>query len=122
MVIAGGFTTPKLNTQIIIDELSFGFGNGLNEFFIPANSLGGIAYPNPTTNRLSIPIELQRNTDIQISISSIDGRLIKTIPTYNISAGNQLLTIPVDELSDGTYLYTIKVADSEFSARFNILH
>lgn len=122
MVIAGGFTTPKLGTQIIIDELSFGFGNGINEFYIPSNTFRGIAYPNPTTNQLSIPIELQHNTDIQVSISSIDGRLIKTIPINNVNAGNQVLTIPVDELPAGAYLYTLKIADSEFSARFNVIH
>lgn len=121
MVIAGGFTTPKLGTQIIVDELSFGFGNGINEFFIPASFLKGIAYPNPTKNMISVPIELRSNSEVQISIFGIDGRLIKLIQRGSINAGNQVLTIPVDDLPAGSYLYNIKVADTEFSARFSII-
>src|SRR5690606_33611968 len=67
----------------------------IDELFAASISI----YPNPTSGILTI----QSNTDVHVTVKSIDGRILLT--------KNNAQTIDIAHLSDGMYFVTINEAN-----------
>ncbi len=70
-------------------------------FFVSQNQ------PNPFSSETSAFIYLRDGSDLNLSISDITGKVIKTEKLGYHSAGNHAVTINADGLKSGLYFYTI---------------
>ncbi len=64
-------------------------------------------YPNPITTTATIEYELERPTDVRISIYDILGREVDTLPAGLQRTGRQSITWDASNLSRGIYLLRI---------------
>ncbi len=110
-VIAGGYNNAKIGTQIIVDELSFVFGNGINETVVPISAFIGKSYPNPTSSYTSIPLKLTSGSPIMVNIYDLSGKKITTLNQGFLQAGAHLVKLNLDALSNGIYSYTVEGND-----------
>ncbi len=98
-------------------------GEAYTEFIVSENASASLAhvlnYPNPFSTRTSFQFEHNmpgQNIDIQVSIFTVAGKLIKTISHATISEGFRVNDIEWDGRDDygdilarGVYLYKVKV-------------
>ncbi len=92
-----------------IDNTTSGFGNGLQD-------ISGMVsiYPNPAQNTLNIELgEVQRN---EITIYSIQGKLVKTIVS---DLNNSLKTIDIADLPSGFYVVNISSPTGTVMKKFS---
>lgn len=77
---------------------------GLNEFepFAEFN-----LYPNPTSEDVNFNYTLENNSDVQLAIQDVTGKVVQLENYPRQSAGNQLLNIDVSKLNPGIYLYSL---------------
>jgi hypothetical protein len=78
-------------------------------------SVTGIAYPNPASSQVHIPVTLPEGTTSGIlEISDLNGRLLLRFPVEGPEAH---VVVPVSQLAPGTYLYSLRTGDSLQEAR-----
>lgn len=86
-------------------------------------------YPNPfnpyTIISFSIPYDLT-NSFVELKIYDINGSLIKTLVSENLSAGNYLTkwegdNIGGNKVSSGIYIYSIRVGDRAVNKKMTLL-
>ena len=84
----------------------------LNIFPNPSNSSFKIAIPNGAANNVT--------SKIGISISSIDGKVLKTVSSQmNLTSGNTI-EMQRESLPDGLYFVAITVDDKKYFSRITI--
>jgi hypothetical protein len=86
-------------------------------------------YPNPfnpyTIISFSIPYDMT-NSNVELSIYDITGRLVKTLINENLPAGNYLTKWEGDnasgsKVSSGVYIYSIRVGDRALNKKMTLL-
>lgn len=79
-------------------------------------------YPNPAIDQTRIRYTLEDDSDVQISISDMDGRAINVLSSGQQSAGQHDLTIELNReiFSSGLYTVNISAEKSSFSKRLSI--
>lgn len=78
------------------------------------------AYPNPANNELHIPFALENSSDVEVTLSSITGQVLKTQNMGNVSGGTAIFS--TSDIANGMYIYTIKAADIARSGRITVAH
>lgn len=81
-------------------------GNMDPQFFFAYN-----CYPNPVENNLSIEYLLENETNVQISLIDMNGRIIKEIQPQKREVGMYFETIDCNSLPKGNYILKLKVND-----------
>lgn len=73
----------------------------------------GQNYPNPYVESTTIPFTLAKQSDVNLNIYDLNGRLIKSIQKENIEAGEHTITINTNEIgiSSATYLYRLQITN-----------
>jgi len=69
-----------------------------------------IVYPNPATSFGNIAFNLNSNSDVNVQVYDLTGKLVTTVSKKNLSAGDQIIQIGTDELSKGTYIIRLTAA------------
>jgi len=71
----------------------------------------GQNYPNPYAGTTSIPFTLAKQSDVNLNIYDLNGRLIKSIKKEALAAGDHTITLNTNELgiSTATYLYRLQI-------------
>jgi hypothetical protein len=64
-------------------------------------------YPNPFNSNTEVMIWLNTESNVSVSISDINGKVIKTQNFGSMNAGNQVLSLNSSQLSAGIYFYTV---------------
>lgn len=83
------------------------------------NNLTFDLYPNPTINVNNIWIKnIDKETELNISILDISGRLIRRNQTMNVETENYLFTSDVSNLKPGIYFYNIRFDDKNHNLKF----
>jgi hypothetical protein len=86
-------------------------------------------YPNPfnpyTIISFSIPYDLT-NSFVELKIYDINGRLVNTLVSENLSAGNYLTrwdgdNVSGSKVSSGVYIYSIRVGDRAVNKKMTLL-
>ncbi len=86
-------------------------------------------YPNPfnpyTIISFSIPYDMT-NSNVELNIYDITGRLVKTLVNENLPAGNYLTKWEGDnasgnKVSSGVYIYSIRVGDRAVNKKMTLL-
>lgn len=84
---------------------------------------GGLfaVFPNPTSSKVYYGVDLHNDTDVQISIYDLSGRLVSDKKIPNLLKGRQTIETYNDELTEGTYFFVLKTSDNTFNGRFVIV-
>ena len=86
---------------------------GVNEL---QNADIGQIYPNPSSEVVYIPVNVNGSEMIDIRLFDITGKLAKTVFSGSMS-GNQLLTMSVDDLKSGMYYLELTNDEGEKSVQ-----
>ncbi|HEX8517637.1 MAG TPA: SBBP repeat-containing protein [Bacteroidia bacterium] len=81
------------------------------------SSITNFIYPNPSNGSFILQSDLKFNTQLQIEILDLTGKLIK--PVNSSAIGFNSLSINVSEISCGLYL--LKVSDDNYTGIFKII-
>lgn len=65
-------------------------------------------YPNPFSRETTISVNLNRASDLNISVSNLIGQQLMIVTSGNSSGGKHNFVVDASKLSAGIYLYTIK--------------
>ncbi len=72
-------------------------------------------YPNPSGDKVFIPLELTASLDIEISIFNLKGQKVRLIHQGQLPAGQSLLEIAVNNMSKGTYYIVVETLNEKFT-------
>jgi len=75
-------------------------------------------YPNPTNDFVNVSLELKESATVSISIISMDGKILQTLPTKEFSAGKNNSQISVATLSQGNYVVALRINGANYSKLF----
>lgn len=73
-------------------------------------------YPNPFSNKISLDLDLNRGTDVDLRITSATGQLVYNNTLYNQNTGKQQIGLSLD-IPTGVYFLQIKTEDGQFTKR-----
>lgn len=78
-------------------------------------------YPNPTTNKnVTLTLELEKNTNIQVNILNRLGQTVKTVFNGDALNGTNNINIPINDLSAGLYFVTAYINGSGIAKKLVI--
>lgn len=113
------FTTS--DTTIMRDSILALFAPaGLNE--IPSNINSIDVYPNPTSSFVNISIDLKEQTNLQIDVLDITGKLVATISNDKNQHGNITKKFNTDSLVSGLYSIRINANGKIANRKLNVTH
>jgi len=75
-------------------------------------------YPNPTTETITLQMQLSQSENIKIEIYNINGQLLRTLDNGMLPAGVNYIALPVSTLASGTYFVTLSTAKERFTKKF----
>ena len=82
----------------------------------------GYAYPNPANTRVTIPVVVDGNWDIDLNLYDITGKKVKTI-FHGAVSGNRDFAFNVADLQNGIYFYKVTTGDGfESVKKLSIKH
>ncbi len=61
-------------------------------------------YPNPSTDRIQVPMDGQG--EVRISVRTLDGRVVRRMDLKRVPSGQSTLTVDVSGLAKGSYVVT----------------
>lgn len=64
-------------------------------------------YPNPVSDRFYCTLTINSTENTEITLTTLDGKIIKNLYSYMSEKGIDLLTIPVNDIANGAYLLRI---------------
>jgi len=75
-------------------------------------------YPNPTSGKFQIAVELAKMSDVKIEIFSANGQLVKVISENNVDTK----VFDVDqEMAAGLYFVKLNFGDTQVTKRINVI-
>lgn len=81
-----------------------------------SNTYQLIAWPNPYSNNINVSFNLDKPSSIDLSIFTLDGRLISSLAKGYYSVGlNTIHTTTLTEIVDGTYVVVLRVGNKTYS-------
>ncbi len=80
----------------------------------------GQNYPNPFNATTVLPLDLGRNSQVTLTISSVSGQVLQR-SLLNLSAGRHLLSIDASRWSSGNYFAQVGTELSERTVRMTLL-
>ncbi len=90
----------RLYTDVKLEKPEIGLGTSAEYFSDESNVL---LFPNPVHNRFTIALNLEKRSDVVISLFGIDGKKLKTLANSNLGQGSQKLTF-MTTMDDGSSL------------------
>lgn len=115
MIIAGN-SLAQMGTQVIVDDLSFGFTSGIDELSNNLNNL--TVYPNPAQRDVFFEAYLSKTSDITIKIYDLNGKVLNEKLLRDVDFGNHEFNIPVSNLSNGLYFYSVESNNNTINGKF----
>jgi flagellar hook assembly protein FlgD len=109
-------------SEVVIDDVT----SVENENINPENMFISLAYPNPFNATVTVRYSLPEESDVEIVIYDIRGRVVKTIYKEGVSAGeNSIIWEGTGEsgekIASGIYLYRITAGGYEATSRMTLL-
>ena len=77
-------------------------------------------FPNPFNPATKIEFQISNQSDVNLTVFDISGRLVSTLVNKNLQAGYYKIEFDGSKLSSGTYFYTLK-ADNNVSVKKMVL-
>lgn len=104
--ISGSYGTEDQKNSTWIAELGSMSFVGTEEIKNEISS-NAVAFPNPTTEMISVKIEMPQAAIAQIDLFDSAGKLVSTLFNDRIKKGSNLLTFNIANLPTGTYLLRV---------------
>jgi uncharacterized repeat protein (TIGR01451 family) len=82
-----------------------------------SSNFAAIVYPNPVHQVLSLNLNTDRKTVVQMEIVTLDGKVLQTIRDF-IWAGVTIKNVNIAALSKGTYFIRVKTIDEQIALKF----
>ena len=80
-------------------------------------------YPNPNNGQFSMNIDFSNDSEVQVSVYTINGKLVKeNALNESIKAGSNRFDLNLTDLSAGSYLIRTKVANASFVKKLFIVN
>lgn len=76
-------------------------------------------FPNPTSDFVSIKLDLNEATDVMIDIADVNGKQVAVVTNETIS-GTFVKQIPTFSLANGTYLVRLKLGEKSYAQNLTI--
>jgi hypothetical protein len=73
-----------------------------------SNSISTRVFPNPSNDNCTLQMDAKENDLVNIYLSDMQGKLVKTIAQEQIPAGRKSIQFSVSDLEAGTYFITIE--------------
>ena len=74
--------------------------------------VGLSVFPNPSTDKTMIVIELQKTETVSLDIADVTGRVIKTVFQHkNLPEGKNQISVETQDLTNGFYVFILRVAN-----------
>ena len=112
--LGGGMYT---STSLSSCEVVFGAPKDLTtikDLNIKANDI--ILYPNPTKDDINIAFELSNNSNVNISLIDLTGKIVSNT-SYNLSTGKQSIKIDVSHLAKSNYMVEVKAGNTKYNSK-----
>jgi len=81
---------------------------------IPEDIAQLLVYPNPVSENLKIKVDLKQNVTSEISLFTIDGKMIKKV-SASLKPGVQIIEIPVEGILPGNYMLEMTTEKGRYS-------
>lgn len=78
---------------------------GIKEVAAYVNSIS--AYPNPTTDKFTVNVDLKKDAKVSVRVTNIMGQEVANVASKQMAAGNTAVQIDMNGLANGVYLYTV---------------
>ncbi len=89
-----GTVTAQEPVTVIVPE---------NTVFANSDFSLGSGYPNPFNPSFTVPFELNRAMDVNIAMYDITGKMVRSIASGSMDAGNYRLHVDASDLNSGIY-------------------
>lgn len=76
-----------------------------------------LAYPNPVDDIMYVTVDIPYDSQIEVELFDISGKLVKQLMSGQVTAGKNLLTFSTLPLRNGIYFLTIRDSKSIFLTR-----
>lgn len=95
-------------------------GDGVVDMVVDVNNtIKANAYPNPTSNELTIPFLLSNSADVTVALSNTLGQQVAAMQFTNAAQGKAVFN--TTNLPAGIYIYTVTTNSSKESGRVTIV-
>jgi len=74
-------------------------------------------YPNPTNSIINISFELIKSDNVNVSLTDMTGKVVKTIDSEKLNSGLNQLNINADDLNMGVYFVNVNTSTSSKTTR-----
>lgn len=91
----------------------------LNTNEITASNFNLVAYPNPAKNQTTVAFELENNSDANITVTDMSGKVVYSEVIQNANAGKNEMTISTANFANG--IYFLNLATSNINAQEKIV-
>ncbi len=81
---------------------------GVEEPQTEVNTTNLSVYPNPATDNINLTFNLQKTSNVFVSVIDLTGKQVFNTELYSVGSGNQNIPINVSDLKAGTYLVFLK--------------
>jgi hypothetical protein len=81
---------------------------GIDEYMDNQSLIVGNIFPNPVQNEAKLEIIAEKNVNLQTTVYSSEGNLVKKLATKTLYPGKQYLILQLAELTQGVYYVTLK--------------
>jgi hypothetical protein len=78
-------------------------------------------YPNPARDRATVAVSLPRAGHIALTLSTVDGRVVREIATGDIPAGTRQYTIDCSGLASGDYVVALRGVGAASTAKLSVV-
>ena len=112
-MILAGTNTPQVGTFIVVDEIQFSGTTGINNSFNASEKIVR-NFPNPAQNYTYLHVKLSKESDVEVVIMDMNGKLVQSIPYQSLQSGKNDLLVNTSQFANGIYTYSVKSKDFNY--------
>lgn len=105
---------------VFVDDINIVTTEGV-ENISTATSTDINIYPNPSKNEATLTFKLTNESDVQVQISDVSGRMIGVLANGKMDAGAHSFPINTNALPNGVYNVTIHTDGGTFNQRLTVV-
>ncbi len=110
-------TNPD-QSELLFDQFVHGWWAwGSSGYITPAQdalpsvaAVLGVAYPNPFNPMTTIPLQLSKDTHVQLNVYNVRGMLVDSLQDGDLAAGQHFFTFKGENQPSGVYFYRMKTS------------
>lgn len=79
-------------------------------------------YPNPADGLANVAFKLEKNSDVNVALYDLNGRMIKTFLNRNLQSGSYSLDINLGQITNGNYILKLNTDGASVNKKIVIIH